>query len=877
MYKFIAKIIVLVVLFCQAVYLSPAEAYKPDVHKKITENAALKSLRIKPALEAAGLLPQGKILEEIKIKDWNLNEWIQHGSDWEDGMALSIYGILAKRGVLYCHFYNPITDKGLTDSEGEEIGQSLIDRANDPEELLGYLLNEWSYGMAKKLYYTALTGDARDINENVEIMRDGHSLFNSTVPTGTNISQEERERFYAWTLQALGHTLHLIQDASVPAHTRNDLHGILEPFESWTYKNREYLLYDEEGLEPWTFWNLNPSIKVPDVFIDASKLLNATTPPITDLNQGLAEYSHANFLSADTVFSDGNPNSISTIHGLADVEIADLGNLVFKEDREIDSETYSFYYVKNNTAQIDHFALCGIAWHIKQMEFMSGQMPDTNILFTVDDPKVNEDYGSKLVPRAVGYSAGLLDYFFRGQIEVLALTPFSENDGFGLRLRIKNVTPTQEAMIKGDEQPFSLIWRYTPEGANPDGSEDAFVTATSYTCREGNCDEIQYGDNVVIDFYFPWDDGIEIYELAENLIDYTLVFKGTLGVEESAVIGKSINRRKGQLESTCLPLFFENASYGLRIKIKNVTPTEEAMIKGDADQFDLVCRFTPEGANPDGSEDKFVTAVSYNCLEGNCDYIQYEDEVTVDFYLPWEEENRIGMQIYESAEDSVKCMLTFNGKLGEEAEEAAVAGKDFTLGQNQIRFNEEWDNGLTGNYAWEHTLPNDPQNPDNGTTSNAIAATASSSNSLIKDNVRYAGYDTARINETSLDFNDEVTPYTYLQFKIDDLSKTESATFHWQAMVLYFNEGRILQMTQSGQGYAINGTTATCTFELGANLSLNIFELFQNAGISIPDPFYIESIDFMQQLFQESQPPATETSQHMEVDYIRLIEEKQEE
>jgi hypothetical protein len=461
-------------------------------------------------------------------------------------------------------------------------------------------------------------------------------------------------------------------------------------------------------------------------------------------------------------------------------------------------------------------------------------------------------------------------------MEILSLEPFTENDGLGLRLRIKNVTPTQEAMIKGDEQPFSLIYRYTPEGANPDGSEDEFVTSTYYTCREGNCDEIQYGDEVVIDFYLFWEDAMEIYKSVESQINCMLVFKGTLGLEESAVIGKNINPGKGQLESSYLPLFSDNASYGLRVKIKNVNPTQEALIKGNEDQFNLVCRYTPEGANPDGSEDVYVSSwENYFCREGNCDEIQYGDEVTIDFYFPWEEESRIGMQIYESAEDSVKCMLTFNGRIGEE--ETVVVGKYFTLGQDQIKFNEEWDNGLTGNNLWEHTLPDDPQNPDNGTTSNEIATTASSSNSLIKDNVRYGGYSQARFNETFIDFSDVITPYTYLQFKIDDLSITGTTTQHWQALLLDFNEGRLLQMTQTGQGLGSIGPTATYTFALGSNMNLNIFEMFQNAGISIPDPFYIESISFIQQLSQESHPPIAENSQHMEIDYIRLIEEKHEE
>ena len=34
------------------------------------------------------------------------------------------------------------------------------------------------------------------------------------------------------------------------------------------------------------------------------------------------------------------------------------------------------------------------------------------------DEEAHKDYAKKLIPRAVGYSAGLLDYFFRGEIEI---------------------------------------------------------------------------------------------------------------------------------------------------------------------------------------------------------------------------------------------------------------------------------------------------------------------------------------------------------------------------------------------------------------------------------------------------------------------------
>jgi len=83
----------------------------------------------------------------------------------------------------------------------------------------------------------------------------------------------------------------------------------------------------------------------------------------------------------------GYPETISTLHDLDGIGMAHLGDVVFKENKQVGTKMRSFFYVKNETAQIDHFALCGIAWHIKQMEILTGNAPVTGILYTVDDPR----------------------------------------------------------------------------------------------------------------------------------------------------------------------------------------------------------------------------------------------------------------------------------------------------------------------------------------------------------------------------------------------------------------------------------------------------------------------------------------------------------
>lgn len=104
-----------------------------------------------------------------------------------------------------------------------------------------------------------------------------------------------------------------------------------------------------------------------------------------------------------------------------------------------------------------------------------------------------------------------------------------------------------------------------------------------------------------------------------------------------------------------------------------------------------------------------------------------------------------------------------------------VIGKSLSLGES--KFSEEWDNGLIGNHAWGHTGYNLlGQNPDNGSTSNVLFEDI-----LVKDNIRYAGQTTARVNQSLIDYyynNGQfrdilpilITPDTYLQFDIDAMS-----------------------------------------------------------------------------------------------------------
>jgi hypothetical protein len=97
---------------------------------------------------------------------------------------------------------------------------------------------------------------------------------------------------------------------------------------------------------------------------------------------------------------------------------------------------------------------------------------------------------------------------------------------------------------------------------------------------------------------------------------------------------------------------------------------------------------------------------------------------------------------------------------------------------------------------------------------------------------------------------------------------------HWQALSLIFSNGLTLQMSQEGQyNYP---SSATYLFNPGDNTVKNIYSLFEDLGFEISGSLFLKTIDFIQQFYEIENPPGIQENQHMEVDYIRIIEEKHE-
>jgi hypothetical protein len=669
-------------------------------------------------------------------------EWVGEGGFQEDrpGSATDYLPFVGRPTRSVNHFHNPLGGlweySGLDDSIGplHYTGQSSIIWAQNPNQDPG---GKWSWHDARRYFYNALTGI--DSNGNVVAQ-----------------TQKDREKYFANTFRALGQLIHLVQDASVPAHTRNEIHALYFHYEGWLEKIRTGNV-DQQRLFAQFMANpcfdssilnlvpLDPSAPIPIANIVDTDKYGGSNPDITATSTiGISEYTNANFFGERSIFSGRFPYPAPTS---VDKEYRDI-----PDPRGVNPTVRRQYYIKKrdgekgkNPNEGYRLATVGLL-----EDYIIQHFPWERLRYAKPalDGGVYNDYASLLLPRAVGYSAGLLNYFFRGQLQVTSLPIFYQNRIYIMRVKIKNITPTEETMKDGW---YTLSYRYTKTDNPAEGPKDVFGQVTVCSPNEP-CEELKYNEETSIDFYLP-----ELI-LGENYasVKFTLAFKGAL-------------------------------------------------------------------ENKDGAP----------------------------------------------------------------REDGAVIGKYFTPGE--IKFSEEWNNGLTVNHPWAHVdWRTSEEYPNHGSTTNAVTGDI-----LIKDNIRYTGYKNPSANSSFVGSDPIysghedilpilITPQTSLQYKINQMwidpipPAPQGYTSHYQCLWLHFNNDLHIQITQENQGVYYGPTTAIYTFPVGYIVVSNIYKMFEDAGITIPDePLYLHKISFSQQLFELGEPSAEQHRQHMEVDFIRLIEEKQ--
>jgi hypothetical protein len=291
------------------------------------------------------------------------------------------------------HFHDPLKDwdeAGLLSGVISLYRSSIYWAQQNPETVNSYGFdNEYSWQFAKEYYYQALL-------------------------TGS-------EEYYIKTFRALGQVMHLVSDAAVPAHVRNDPHPFVRPYETWVENNYPKI----EKIE-YNWFSVN------DTIFDKAVSNSSAPSPISalwdhdeyhsdgsnmpdGLNRtiGLAEYTNANFWTEDTFDDHPHPSLEDTNYD------GDVWGHLEPVDAEDAITDHLMYFSKTTGEIVPHFMAAGY-WFNRLFEL--GKWEVIHLPFILDE-RCFEDYAEKLIPRAIGYSAALLDYFFRGSMDVRQIKP----------------------------------------------------------------------------------------------------------------------------------------------------------------------------------------------------------------------------------------------------------------------------------------------------------------------------------------------------------------------------------------------------------------------------------------------------------------------
>lgn len=292
-------------------------------------------------------------LTEASAKLFNL----RNGSSLADDHVESIItGSIEEDSPSYrvlTHFYDPVYNRGLVFGKS---WQSSREWAEDNFAQASLDLN-YSIKNFAGLTYSSYFGGSSDFSWQRSIYE------------------------YAWGdknrgLKGLGHILHLIQDATVPDHTRNDHH----------FPYLEAQLHDSSPYEQWTAnfnrsnFNLSPN----------SELNNL--PSLRAYFDDTATYSNKNFFSRHTIFSDEYV----------------LPQIIEEKEEETKDGIFTYIYSVDKN---EKYKLAAKKLRRSWKDLINENQVDEFII-TDPDNKILLDYWRLLSEKAVVNGAGVIKLFF---------------------------------------------------------------------------------------------------------------------------------------------------------------------------------------------------------------------------------------------------------------------------------------------------------------------------------------------------------------------------------------------------------------------------------------------------------------------------------
>ncbi|MBS0569414.1 MAG: hypothetical protein JSS28_02310 [Proteobacteria bacterium] len=445
------------------------------------------------------------------------------------------------------HFYDPINDVALTPplipcsavapngvcSKSVDWALGYVNSFAIPPVIETNRRNHFTYEDARQNMWFALTG---------QVNRPG------TSPNTETAAQREIDaidRYFGWatSFRSLGDTIHLMEDGAQPQHVRNDPHGPIltsgeqQAFEGYTNAR---VLHDPSKANSYVqeFFATPNSLSLPRILPGTYPVVTFSTPQRffttrlgtdstnpsmvkADLRYGLMDYTNRGFFTGGTLpgvtgvdFVEPSPNIDSSYTPVPQpcVAGASLAGSVTHL-----TCTHLTHAVPDNVdpgytdALPQGFTQPPLLLQSAWSQVVPGNpipRPHNGYMVGVEEFQAQANL---TIPRAIAYSAGLIDYFFRGTIDVetsnsavlavlnqgavhsmnqygypcVGSTPSDGCAIFGftkLRLTLHNTTPNITESGTGTVVPQSMIATTagTPDFSNPNSGNAYLVAVARY-------------------------------------------------------------------------------------------------------------------------------------------------------------------------------------------------------------------------------------------------------------------------------------------------------------------------------------------------------------------------------------------------------------
>ncbi len=413
-----------------------AFAYETPVHREMTRSAFTRAVRDRDFLKDLGVLhlfdADGNLATEAFAGDTALG-WAMSGSMSEDNFIRSLF-----------HFYDPLAPTG---------SQGLFGSFQAAPD--------WAFNAADNATYS-LPG-TRD------------SLYGALTNTDTIV----RPKKWRDTFRGVGQFTHLLQDMAQPQHVRNDDHFSLT--EQFYYLFPDYSRYEKRTL--FTLRTLNfggyPSVRLPTY----RSYWNTAD------GRGLAQVTNRNFVSEGTNLDTGRYASPQGT--LLDEEV--IAQVLDLRNQSVIATNVTVQYAANSFTD-PYTGAPEINERLSTFSLFDFERMQTVARHAYTLYNTNHDrYAQLLVPRAVGYSAGLIGRFFRGSLAITApdekiyaivdhstihqTDPMSGFVGFDkIKLKVRDASPAGEAMSGGK---LVAVAKFHRNGCYKDDLSGEFITLTA--------------------------------------------------------------------------------------------------------------------------------------------------------------------------------------------------------------------------------------------------------------------------------------------------------------------------------------------------------------------------------------------------------------